>query len=203
MAVARTHIRRSPEVAKALILQAAAQVFARSLPDQVGIREIAQEAGISHGLITHYFGTYDNLIDEVIEHRLAAMRALAFSRLGTATFAPTESPLLDVLVELLDDPALTRVLVWSMLAKRERVLGGAPGMLGKIIDTMHARIRSLGGKVSRARLEMSVLMSIAMVAGWSVAGPLLEKAGGRSTPYTREELRVELNRMMRAYVQAP
>lgn len=201
MAVAKSYTRRSPEVAKALILAAATRVFARSLPDQVGIREVAQEAGVSHGLVTHYFSTYENLIDSVVDHRLAALRTIALARLGSATFEPTESPLLDVLVEVLDDPTLTRVLAWSMLARRERVLG-PPGTLGKIIDSMHARIRSLGGKVTRDRLEMSVVMSIAMVAGWSIAGPLLASAAGRK-PYTREELRAELNRMIRAYVQAP
>lgn len=199
----RTYTRRTPEAAKALILDAATRVFATALPDQIGVREVAVEAGVSHGLITHYFGTYERLIDEVIERRVAAMRSLAFARLGSATFAPSESPLLDVLIELLEDRTLTRLVAWSLLAGHaDRVMGG-DGALGQIVDAMHARVSQLGAAVARDRLEMSVVMSISMVAGWSLAGPALERAAGRREPYSREQLRRELHRMMRAYVQAP
>lgn len=202
MAVARTYTRRTPEAARAVILDAAAAVFAELLPDRAGMRDIAQRAGVSHGLITHYFKTYENLIDEVIERRLAAMRTAAFARLGTATFAAGEdTPLLDVLMDLLADPTLTRLVAWSLLAGRGARVVGA-GQLGRIVDAMHARLRALGADLPRARLEMSVLLAIAAVAGWATAGTALERAAGRG-PIERDELKRELGRMIRAYVQAP
>jgi AcrR family transcriptional regulator len=199
VAVNRTYTRRSPETARTLILDAADRVFARTLPDSAGLREIAAEGGISHGLVTHYFGTYDALIDAVLERRLAALRSTAFVRLGQATFAPTESPMLDVLIELLDDPTLSRLVVWSLLVKRPLI--EKPGQLATMIDAIHARLCAVGSMVSRERLEMSLVMTISMVAGWVVAGPALEHSAGRTEPIPREVLKRELHRMIRAYVE--
>ena len=201
-AVAKPHVRRSPEAARQHILDAADRVFATELPEQVGLRDIAAAARVSHGLVTHYFGTYENLISEVIELRLAQLRSSAFTRLATATFAPSESPLIDLLMDLLEDRTLTRLIAWSLLTNRDDVIA-KDGSIGRMVDGMHARLVALGTPVPRERLEMSVVMSISMVAGWSLAAPALERAVGRSTPYDREHLRRELHRMMRAYVQAP
>jgi TetR/AcrR family transcriptional regulator, repressor for neighboring sulfatase len=200
--VPKLRVRRTPAAARTHILDAADRVFTTALPDQVGLREIAKAAQVSHGLVTHYFGTYDELVSEVIARRLAVMRAGAFARLGSATFAPTESPMLDALMDILDDPTLTRLIAWSILTDRTDHLV-EKGMLGNIIDGMYDRVTALGGKVARDRLEMSVVMAISMVAGWSLSGSVIERAVGRETPYSRERLRAELHRMLRGYVRAP
>ena len=56
-AAAAPRRRRPPELARQEIVDAAERVFAASQPDQVGLKEVAREAGVSHALITHYFGT--------------------------------------------------------------------------------------------------------------------------------------------------
>src|SRR5262245_23077588 len=66
--------RRAPEVAKLELLDAAERVFADNQPDQVGLKDIAREAGTSHALITHYFGTYAGLVEATLERRMNAMR---------------------------------------------------------------------------------------------------------------------------------
>lgn len=202
-AVPKPHVRRTPEAARQHILDAADRVFATELPDQVGLREIAKAARVSHGLVTHYFGTYDALISEVIERRLGQMRTTAYARLATMTFAPTESPLIDVLMDMLDDRTLMRLLAWSLLSHRADAILGKDGAMGKVIDGVHARLQELGSKIERERIELTFMMSISMVLGWSLAGPALERGAGRTTPYDREQLRRELHRMMRAYMEAP
>ena len=72
-----------------------------------------------------------------------------------------------------------------------------------MIDGIQARLVALGADVARDRLEFSLVMSISMVAGWSLVGSTLERAVGRDAPYDREYLRRELHRMMRGHVQAP
>ena len=57
--------RRSPELAKQEIMDAAERVFVEFQPDQVGLKDVAREAGVSHALITHYFGTFANMIEAV------------------------------------------------------------------------------------------------------------------------------------------
>src|SRR5260221_14507830 len=55
--------RRTPEVARQELLDAAERVFTEFHPDQVGLKQVAREAGVSHALITHYFGTYGGVIE--------------------------------------------------------------------------------------------------------------------------------------------
>ena len=66
--------RRSPEEARALILEAAERVFATHLPDVVGLKDVAREAGVSHALVTHYFGTYSALVEATLERRFFKLR---------------------------------------------------------------------------------------------------------------------------------
>lgn len=62
--------RQSAEIAeqtKEAIILAALRVFAREGFAAVGIREIAQEAGITHGLIRHHFGSKEGVWQAVID----------------------------------------------------------------------------------------------------------------------------------------
>jgi len=198
----RARARRAPEDARAHLLDAADAVFARELPDAVGLREIADEAGVSHGLVTHYFGTYDGLIAAVIERRLDSARQTAFARLAQSTFVADETPLLGVLTDLLADRTLTRLVAWSFLTGRDTTVLSKDGQLGRLVDMMHARLAALGTPIPRERIEFSVMISIASVVGWAVAGPALERAIGRPDARSTSELRDELQAMIRAYVIA-
>src|SRR5215510_10359824 len=127
----RPRRRRNPEDARAHILDAADRVFREHLPDAVGLREIAAAAGVSHGLVTHYFATYDGLVAAVIARRLDAARTAAFAHLAQMTFATDEAPLLAVLVDLLEDRTLARLIVWSLLTGRGVALLGSAGQVGR------------------------------------------------------------------------
>src|SRR5215471_13808285 len=104
----RPRVRRSPEDARAHILDAADRVFRDQLPDAVGLREIAAAAEVSHGLVTHYFSTYEGLVAAVITRRLEAARSSAFVHLAQMTFAKDEAPLVSVLIDLIQDRTLVR-----------------------------------------------------------------------------------------------
>jgi TetR/AcrR family transcriptional regulator, repressor for neighboring sulfatase len=195
--------RRTPEQARTQILDAADGVFLDHLPDAVGLREIALAAGVSHGLVTHYFGTYEELVAAVIARRLEAARAAAFAHLAQMTFMADEAPLLSVLVDLLEDRTLVRLIVWSLLTGRGVELIGPAGQLGRLIDGMTARLAAIGTPIPRGRLELAAMIALSTVAGWAVLGATIDEALGRSTPLDRSVLRTELQRMLRAYALAP
>ena len=199
----RPRLRRSPEDARAHILDAADRVFLDHLPDAVGLREIAAAAAVSHGLVTHYFATYEGLVAAVIARRLDAARTAAFAHLAQMTFAPDEVPLLSVLVDLLEDRTLIRLLVWSFLSGRGADLVGRDGQLGRLIDSMVARFAAVGTPVPRARLEFAAMDALASISGSAVLGDAMDRAFGRPAPDELGVLRSELLRMLRAYVAAP
>lgn len=199
----KPRVRRTPDEARTHILDAADAVFRDHLPDAVGLREIAVAAGVSHGLVTHYFATYENLIGAVIARRLDAARSTAFAHLAQMTFTADEAPLLSVLVDLLEDRTLMRLAIWSLLTGRGASLLGTAGQLGRLIDGLAARLAAFGTPIARDRLELAAMVALSTITGWAALGDTLDSALGRSTPLDRSVLRTELQRMLRAYALLP
>jgi AcrR family transcriptional regulator len=191
-------VRRSPEAARDVILDAADRVFARESPDAVGLREIAAEAKISHGLVTHYFETYDNLVNTVLERRIDAARVRAMAHLGPK-FDPRNQPLLTALIDLLEDKALVRLIAWASL--RGQAVFGKQGQLGKLIDAMLAPFIAAGGKPNRDRFELSLLFAFTTVMGWGIIGDSVAKSIDMTID--RDRLKQEVQRMLFAYLGAP
>ncbi len=70
----RPRARRDPDEARALILGAAERLFGSRGPDAVGLKDVARAAGVSHALVSHYFGTYEGLVDAALERRAQKLR---------------------------------------------------------------------------------------------------------------------------------
>jgi TetR/AcrR family transcriptional regulator, repressor for neighboring sulfatase len=110
--------RRSPEVARTEILDAAERVFAEFQPDQVGLKEVGREAGVSHALITHYFGTYAGLLEATLERRIRALRERLLERLREAGALSRPDELLAILFRALEDPVHLRLMRWMLASER-------------------------------------------------------------------------------------
>lgn len=195
--------RRSPDQTRELILEAAERVFLRALPDAVGLRDIAREAGTSHALVTHYFGTYEGLTRATLERRIEAMRRQAIERLARATFTSGDFPLLELLLESAEDPVMVRLVAWALLTGRMDALAGSPGALRPLLDAVESRARQLGHEPPpRAQLELLVTGAMALVFGLAIARAPLERALDRPGALASEVLRQELPRLGAALLRA-
>jgi TetR/AcrR family transcriptional regulator, repressor for neighboring sulfatase len=114
----RLRRRREPEQARLEIMDAAERVFVEFQPDQVGLKDIGREAGVSHALITHYFGTYANLIEAVLERRIRALREAMLARLREAGALARPGELLAALFRGLEDPVHLRLTRWMLASER-------------------------------------------------------------------------------------
>ena len=102
-----------PEEKRRQILQAAVRVFARKGFHTSRVGDIAEEAGVAHGLLYHYFDSKDELLETIFHDTwtelLAAMQDVEESG------APAREQLRGVAAILLRswrrDPDLVRVLV--------------------------------------------------------------------------------------------
>ncbi len=110
--------RRAPEVARQEILDAAERVFVEFQPDQVGLKEVGREAGVSHALITHYFGTYAGLLEATLERRIRALREVLLQRLREAGALSRPEELLAILFRALEDPVHMRLMRWMLASER-------------------------------------------------------------------------------------
>lgn len=98
---------------QALILQAAVRVFAARGYDATRVGDIATEAGVAYGLVYHYFGSKDAVLEAVFHQqwrRLLAAMALA-EETGKNAGEQLELVVKIVLRTWRDDPDLVRLLV--------------------------------------------------------------------------------------------
>jgi AcrR family transcriptional regulator len=170
----RSYDRAATEVA---LIDAATQLFDRRNPGSVSVREIAKLAGVNHGLVHHYFGSKQALVQAVLD-RLATR---ARDSLAEGTAMDADSPVL----------IYTRILGRAMLEQEE--LAPLPGH-HPIVMQLASLARDVGGLDERsARIRASQGAALAM--GWLLFEPLLIESGGlqdEDPVFLRDELRVML-----------
>ena len=110
--------RRPPEQARTELLDAAERVFVEFQPDQVGLKEIAGEAGVSHALVTHYFGTYAGLIEATLERRVQALRETLLGQVREVGALAQPARLLGIVFASLADPVHLRLMRWMFASER-------------------------------------------------------------------------------------
>ena len=178
----KKRLRRSPEEARAVILDAAERVFATRLPDAVGLKDVAREAGVSHALVTHYFGTYDGLVEATLERRFHRLRDTLLPRM-MLLLAEDADP-----GELLaahrrevqraaSDPAMVRLAVWAAMSGRAEASDFFPHRmqgLKLLADALEHR-----SKAERDDLEIALVTSFALAVVWKTAGRAIAGALGK------------------------
>ena len=68
---------RNAELTRRAILDTARHLFAKQGISTVSLRDIASEAGVSHGLIQQYFGTREDMVAAIIKGEIDAFMATA------------------------------------------------------------------------------------------------------------------------------
>lgn len=171
-------VRRSPEDASALILDAAEQVFADRGPDAAGLKDVATAAGVSHGLVTHYFGTFDQLVVSVLDRRVARGRDQVEQLLAQETGPEV---VLQFLVGYLSEPVQMRLITWALLTgKQDALLPLSVGALRPIVEAIGERRRRAkkARKADLAQVEVDLTISMAASFGFALGRELFARALG-------------------------
>ncbi len=175
-------VRRSPEEARTLILDAADRVFGVHLPDAVGLKEIAREAGVSHALITHYFGTYAGLVESALERRFTRVReALVRQLLGALDADADTAELLGAYRRALyvgaADPVTIRLGAWALMNGRAAQADFFAHRIQGMKVLADALVKTTD--VPREDLEFALVASFALSVVWTVGGQWLTGALGK------------------------
>ncbi|MEX0171396.1 TetR/AcrR family transcriptional regulator [Streptomyces sp. LMG1-1-1.1] len=164
--------RRTPEQARAEILDAATDLIARHGPDGVGLRRVAEAVGVTHGLVTHYFGTYHALVRAVLERENERKRELVRERLRADGRVPYADGMTRVLFEILADERYVRLWTWSQLHDWDvEKAPDSPTDLSRLVDAIEDGVRSvLPGPdgPDRTRIEMVVLLAMSGAYGYAI-----------------------------------
>ena len=84
MALREKRVRRRPEEARALILDAAAARITVDGPAGLRLQDVARAAGVSHPTILHHFGSREGLVRALNQRSLEALRTSVLAQLDSA-----------------------------------------------------------------------------------------------------------------------
>jgi TetR/AcrR family transcriptional regulator, repressor for neighboring sulfatase len=171
-------LRRTPDEARELILDTAQALIARTGPDGLRLQDIAAEAGISHPLILHHFGSRAGLVRALARRATAALR----DRLIAATAAPDYSfeQQIDRVFDGLRD-GLAQLLVWLAATEPDGSESGETMLMREIIDTLHARRIAAAPPatmVSREDTEWRAFLVTFAAFGDALYGAALRRSAG-------------------------
>jgi AcrR family transcriptional regulator len=174
----RPRRRRSPEEARALILEATQRLLAACGPDAIGLKDVAREAGVSHALVSHYFGTFDALIEAALREYMTRTRAEILARIGDLSQSGL-AEWIDLLFDHVAHPRTGRLLAWAILSGRldsEDFFPRRDQGMRFVADALEARVRAqlgAGAAPSREDIEFAMLLVFSSTLGYVVARNVL------------------------------
>jgi AcrR family transcriptional regulator len=171
-------VRRTPEEAKRLILETAQALVARTGPQGLRLQDIAAEAGISHPLILHHFGSRAGLVRALTREAAAELK----DRLVAAMTQP-EFSLGEQLDQVFDAfrGGLAQRLAWLMVEDPDGGPANNPMILREIADTLHARrvaAAAPGSPVAREDTEFLIHLVAITAFGEAMYGGQLRQSAG-------------------------
>jgi len=214
--------RRSPEVARLELLDAAERLFSRERPDDVGLKNVAREAGTSHALITHYFGTYSGLVEAVLQRRLLRLRESTTNELlRDATVLARPEELIAALFRTLGDPVHVRLMKWVLASGHQESL--------QVYALQQQGVQLVAQQVARALMadpahqsvllayepsaqkleaelvadiELSLLTAVAAAMGYALTKTALAASIGKQpTPDLDDKVQKTLGVMLQSYMR--
>ena len=106
--------RRSPEVARREILDAAQRLLSSGGPDAIRLQDIARDVGISHPTILHHFGSRDGLIRALDARAIHALTG-DVERILESDRSLHPAQLVERVAETMDQQGLARLIaLWAM-----------------------------------------------------------------------------------------
>jgi AcrR family transcriptional regulator len=200
--------RRAPEDARRELLDAAERLFAAAHPAALGLKAVARAAGVSHALVTHYFGTYAGLVDAVLERRQLVARGAIVERLRAAGTAVDPDQLLAILFDALADPVQVRLWLYTLASERPSA--------DDFFPMKHQGLRTVAAELARAiaaearvsvdalvpEVELALLVAVAAAFGYNLGKRGLVGSLGRAPSAAIDaRVRATLGAMVQAHLR--
>lgn len=171
MSVAPKRIRRTPEEARRVILDAAESVIARNGPGGLRLQEVAEAAGVSHPTILHHFESREGLMKALNRRTLDNLGAVLSAQMNSpsassgdgvrAAFAAYRGGFAERIIWLLQTPAAD-----------ERI---GLVLFEAMVDSLHRLRTELAAGSAPPRSDSEAIVHLITIAafGDAVLGPRL------------------------------
>ena len=170
-------IRRTPEEARALILDAAEACMAKAGPAGLRLQEVAKVAGVSHPTILHHFESREGLIRAVHLNSLGQLREVLTGAMTSAD--GSVRPVAATFAAFRE--GLAQRLLW-ILQSGPPPAGSSLPIFEEMIDHLHAirlRIARPGEIVDREDTRAMVHLTVVAAFGDAFIGQRLRRSPTR------------------------
>lgn len=166
------------------LIVATAQLLGEIGPRTLSVRAIAERAGVNHGLVHHYFGGKDALLQVAMERLVHEHFEYAMAQSHSQ---PIPAPL-----GLVGDPTYLKAVVRAVL-DNEMALAETEITEDVSVprNVLHHISKSLGESEPSLRVKASVGLGMALEMGWAALEPFIFSVVGTDNPLQQEELRRE------------
>ncbi|HEV7960021.1 MAG TPA: helix-turn-helix domain-containing protein [Rhizomicrobium sp.] len=176
-------VRRRPEDAQALILDAAETVMAKGEgPAALRLQDVARAAGVSHPTILHHFGSREGLVRALNLRALGKLTATAISGMSQ-----TESSMDGVGMSFATyRDGLAQRIVW--LIQSADLPPGGPALFEEVVEKFHQVRKSFarpGNEPDIADTRAVIHLITIAAFGDALIGPRLREAGGKEAQTRR------------------
>jgi AcrR family transcriptional regulator len=171
-------VRRTPEEARRLILEAAQAAIARTGPEGLRLHDIAAAAGVSHPLILHHFGSRAGLVRALTREAIIELRDKLFAAMTEPDHSTEEQ--LDRVFEAFRN-GLGQRLAWLATVDPEGDQGASLMIQREAADRLHARRVAAAAPGTSVPLEDSqfLVYLIAVAAlGDAIYGAQFRRSAG-------------------------
>jgi len=192
-------LRRTPEEARRLILEAAQTRLATTGPEGLRLQDIAAAAGISHPLILHHFGSREGLVRALTRQAAAELRDKLVAAMASTEYSVEQ--LLDRVFDTFRD-GLAQRLAWLATVDPGGGTEENQLILRDIADRLHARRLATappGIAIARADTDALVHLVATSAFGDALYGAQLHRSAGLpATSETNRSFRQWLAALLRA-----
>ncbi|MBB5076263.1 TetR family transcriptional regulator [Nonomuraea endophytica] len=131
-------VRRKPDDAKRMILEAASRLLTAGGPAAVQVRAVAAEVGMTDAAINHHFGTRDRLLESLLRFGGSKLKAELRAVLETWADGPVDpAELVHTLYALYSGGYAALAIALHQSGWRDP----GSGMLDEVVDSLHAQAR--------------------------------------------------------------
>ena len=163
MARPRRRTRPARGEGRRALLEAVVRVVARQGLDALTYRAVAQEAGVTHGLVSYHFGSRDAMIDEALHY--AIEEATRESRIGEeAAFIEDFAASLPELVDEHADAQAFQHQLHHETGRSAAIRDGVLSLRHDYLEIVRSSLErlGLGGDEALARLVLAALDGLVM-----------------------------------------
>ena len=170
------------------LIAATAELLGEIGPRTVSVRAIAERAGVNHGLVHHYFGGKDALLQ-------IAMERLVHEHFDYAMSQSKQQPL-PAPLGLIGDPTYLKAVVRAVL-DNEMSLASTEITQGVSVpqNVLNHVAAAQGHAEPSLQLKANVGLGMALEMGWAALEPFIFAVVGAEKESEQQELRMEARRL--------